>query len=126
MEANRAKLWNDNTVEFVDKWRDMDIRIPAGGFIEMDRGDAVLYRGEYRSPEYTADGAHKIQGFKKLRMEDIPNEVPGSDEETDWNCVACGFNARSKWELEGHVADLHVDQLLDPKEAAKIKGKKKG
>lgn len=123
--TNRVKVWNDNTADLRDTWRGQDIFIPAGEFIEMDHGDAVLYMGEYKAPVYTADGADKAEGFKKLRKEPIPDAVE-EEEQTDWACQACGFNARSKWELEGHVSDLHVDQIADPKVAEKMRGKKKG
>ena len=123
--TNRVKVYNDNTLDLVDKFRDLEILIKPGEYIEMDRGDAILYRGQYKAPVYTADGLGKAEGFKMIRLEPIPDAVE-AEVETDWNCQACGFNARSKWELEGHTSDLHVEQLSDPNIADKMRGRKKG
>lgn len=45
-----ARVWNNSDKEYVERFKNDIIKIPAHGYIEMDFHDAVLFKGQYIPP----------------------------------------------------------------------------
>lgn len=67
-----AKVWNDNVYPHVEEFKSQKLEIPAGGFIEMDYDEAVMFKGQFKAPIIDGGGNHDPRGFKKLRIEAAP------------------------------------------------------
>lgn len=123
----QVKLWNTNVHDLRDHWRGKEIFIKAGEHVIMDYEDAKNYRRAHKSIMKTVDGAHDPRGFKKLDIEIIGEESKKEVSlKSEHKCQACGYDALSKWDLEGHVNELHVETMADEKEVKKRQAQKKG
>ena len=123
----QVKVVNFNDYPFEQLFKGMQIRIPAGQFVLMEEDDAILFRGMYSPIDQDAGGMQKPESFKRIRIEkNITAADKGSNADASLLCQACGFKASNKWELDGHVNDLHIDQLVDEDEQKKRKAKTKG
>jgi len=120
----KAKVWNDNKHDLTDTWRGKEIFIKAGEHVIMDYEEADLYKKNYKAPMFNVDGGHDPRGFKMVRVEEIKAPKPEAEVSKDYLCQACGYNGLSKWDLEGHINELHLDTMADTKEAEKRKAKK--
>ena len=65
-----VKVFNESHIDFVGKFKDNAINIPAGKFIEMGRAQAVQFLSEYSAVR--VDGAGRHQMPKKLKMVEDP------------------------------------------------------
>ncbi len=65
----QVKVWNENTYDFKQEVKGVQLVIPAKGFIEMDYEEAVDFKGMY-SPLPPADfsGDHALY-YKMIRVE---------------------------------------------------------
>ena len=116
-----VKVWNDNVHDFAQEFKEHKIKIPAKQFIEMEEYEAHDFLGYYHPMKPTADGGQCPTSYKMLRIEKLPKKDGGSlpDPEPSIICQACGFKAHSKWELNGHSAEMHSDQIVDEAEHEK-------
>jgi len=119
-----VRVWNDNVHPYREKFKDWDIHIPPKSFIEMEEGEAILFRGTFSFPKLDADGNDMPEGFKMIRLEPIgPSEPVKVDEN---RCLACTYKASSKADLDEHVNAMHLEQMVDKDEQEKrIKAKAK-
>lgn len=109
----KVKVWNENTLDYKEEFRDKKIEIKAGQFIEMDDDEAVLFLGSFSPIKVGGDGEKLPESFKKLRIE-YPGRVPYDLKEAKQNtCIGCGFEATSALELQGHIFQTHADQMAD-------------
>jgi hypothetical protein len=115
----QVKVWNDNVHDFNDPdFKGNPIKIPAGKYIEMDREEAVDFKGKYHAPEVDGEGVAKPESFKMIRIEE-PKK--GSYAETGpkkqtHKCQACGEEWLSEEQLLKHIRTEHADQWADDKE----------
>lgn len=112
-----VKLWNDNFLPFEQEFEDSVIKIPAGRFIVMDKEKAIKFRGTYYPIELDAGNRQLPKSYKKLRIEEIEK---GEEIKINKNkCQACGFNALSEKDLDEHINENHIHEMLDKKEREK-------
>jgi len=113
-----VRVYNDNIYEHREKFRGETIIIPAGGFVEMDREDAVLFKSQFTPIIRNKGGQDDPRGFKKLRIDYDPSkagavlDVAGQDEQ-ERTCQACGFVAKTKAGLAAHMRANHLSQMID-------------
>jgi len=118
-EAGRARIWNHGKEEHVEKFRDEVIRIPAGGSVDMDYYDAVLFMGQWY-PSVKNDAGEYIK-CKPLKMQKLFSDV---QEATGFISHADGKIFATEKELKAHLDENkdkfvpQVNEELDKKLAA--------
>lgn len=71
----RTKVWNDNKYDYKEKFKGEEISIPAGGFVEMNRDDAVMFKGSFSPISTDVDGNPHPKSFKRIRLEHIAEKT---------------------------------------------------
>jgi hypothetical protein len=66
----KVKVRNLDTREYVEIFRDEEIRIPAHGFVEMGRSEAIKFLSQ--ATPMNVDGSGRCLKPKKLAMEEDP------------------------------------------------------
>jgi hypothetical protein len=109
-----VRVYNDNTFEHKELFKGSNIVIAPGKFIEMDRGEAKLFAGQFYQPKYLADGVQDPRSFKKIRVVPVEDLQEEPVTEVDENvCQACGFQAASPAGLKIHISKNHAGDMLD-------------
>lgn len=110
-----VRVYNDNKYEHREEFRDEDIIIPAGGYIEMEREDAVLFLGQLFTPKFSKHGLQTDRSKKKLRIDETvvrPGAKPEKAGET-FKCQACNKDFKSKAGLQSHIRTHHKHLMVD-------------
>jgi hypothetical protein len=115
-----AKVWNDNSFPFTQKYQDQIINVPAKGYVEMPWDDAHQFLGLFFQPVYDGMGQQKPDSFKMLRVE---GQSPQAQAQTQV-CAACGDEFTSEDRLNAHIDRHHLDEMEDQKLAQKRKVKR--
>jgi hypothetical protein len=116
----RAKVWNDNTYPFTQKFKDEVITIPPNSFIWMEELEANDFRGLYSPIVVDFDNRQLPSSYKMIRVEKI--SADGKPVKTH-KCFACGITVNSKEALDEHTDKFHLDELSDPEVAEKRRGR---
>jgi len=112
-----VKLWNDNYLDYKEEFEDELIVIKANSFIIMDEEKAVLFKGKYKQPELDGGGVQKPSSYKKLRIQHFQS---GEEKKVnELRCQGCSFIGSSKDDLDNHITETHLDQMLDKDEVKK-------
>lgn len=115
----QVKVWNDNIHKFQQKFKDDDIVIPAGKFIEMDQFEATEFLGKYYPMVIGADNLQDPKSYKQLRIE--KPAVTVMEMAQGHKCQGCGGTFPSSKALETHTDEFHSEHFSDP-ELAKKRG----
>lgn len=114
-----VRVYNDNKHEHTEKFKGSTISIPPGGYVEMTRDDAVLFRGQFKPMMRNKGGKEDPRGFKMIRIDDTPyspeqmvKDVVKENEDKN-TCQACGFVAASAAGLSAHIRHNHQHQMVD-------------
>jgi hypothetical protein len=107
-----VRVWNDNKFDHVEKYKGDTIKIKSGEFVVMDREEAVQFKSNFYTPKYHANGVQTQESKKMIRLERIDGAVAAPALET-FNCMACGFKAKSNAALTQHIAHKHKDIMVD-------------
>jgi len=112
---SNVRVFNDNVHEHKEKFRGDWVIIPAGGFVTMNREDAVLFKSQF-TPIMGKQGVRDDpRGYKMIRI-DYDASLPVADVVADHKasllCQACGFEAKTEAGLKVHVR-THVGQMVD-------------
>jgi len=118
----RVRIVNNNVFDHVEKFRGDTVRIPAGGFIEMEREDAVLFKSNFFPPKFNGNGLQTPESMKMLKLEPIPEkeQAPEIPVEKDLVCQACGFVAKSAAGLKSHIRSNHAHLMVDDEARDKL------
>jgi hypothetical protein len=108
-----VKVWNDHDREHVEKFKNQEIRIPAGGCIEMDYIDAIDFKGQYFGMKMLGPNNPDPRYFKKIRVEEPATPVVKEDPNM---FHATGKAASSPQEI---IAMAKALQMLNPELAVK-------
>jgi hypothetical protein len=68
----QVKVKNLDHREYVEMWRDKELRIPAGGEIEMGRAEAIAFLGQ--ATPLNMDGAGRCLKPKMLKIVEDPEQ----------------------------------------------------
>lgn len=119
-----VKVYNRNKYPYKEKFKDEQIHIEPGGYVEMDEDDAYMFKGSFSSPVLGVDGEHLPQGFKMIEIvkdSDAPAEAPKAKSH---QCLACKYTGESDADLKEHLK-THEDQVVVDEEAEKALRKKR-
>ena len=124
----QIRIWNDNTVPYKETFRERDITILPGKFIDMEADEATQFMGTYSPVKVDGSGNPTRESMKMLRREFIE---PLFDDGTgakalndDFKCNVCGKVCVDQEHLDGHVNANHLDAMADKTEAAKRRNKR--
>ena len=116
-----VKVWNDNIHPYREMFRNQEIVIEAGSFIEMDEDEALYFEGTFVFPRKNEQGVPDPLFFKKIRREATPPV-----EVDPLLCHANGQTAKSDAEFKELVgAFKHLLVKDDSAEAERTKALKK-
>ncbi len=123
-----VRVWNDNEFPYKEKFKDVDVTIQPRKFIEMEMTEAVEFLGTFTPIVRDFDGQPDPKSFKRLRIERTSKGVPQVTKPIELTCQMCGFEAKTQKELDTHIDENHLSDLVDEKEADKrrkaVEGKK--
>lgn len=119
-----VRVWNDNVHPFKQRFRDKEISIGAKKFIEMEETEAHEFKSAYSPMEKDGDGQPRPESYKMIRIErtDRTAHKPVANP-SEFLCQACGHRSANKKELDAHIDENHLDQLVDKDEADKRRKK---
>lgn len=117
-----VRVYNDNVYPHKEKFKGDVLLIPSKKYIEMDFFDAVEFLGQYTPIKVDGGGAHVAEGFKMLRIVK-PDDFKIEDSKLI-KCQACGETFPGEDELDAHINEKHVDQIVDEDEQKKRRKKK--
>lgn len=129
-----VRVWNDNTHPFKQEIAGKVYVVPAKQCIELEEDEAKTLVKRFSPIILGGDDRPLPETYKMLRIDTddlakATNFVQNRHKAGSYVCQGCGYVAANKWELDGHVSDLHSDQWEDRDEArASInegKGKKR-
>ena len=100
-----SRVYNDNSYPFRQEYKGKMIEIAASDFVEMEREEAVIFKGLFYRPEYDASDVQKAQSYKKLRVVH-EDEI---EQEAKSTCMICGEKFDEDKELAGHLKKEHPD-----------------
>lgn len=113
-----AQVWNDNTIDFKQKFKDDWVEIPAQGFIEMPYAEAVSFKSYPFPMKFDGMGQQLKESFKMIRIEGKPD---GDNMVAAFKCHADGTLHASKDALNAYVQSRYAEKLEEPQEALKKK-----
>lgn len=101
-----ARVWNDHTLDYKEKFRDDEIIIPAKKYVEMDKSEAIIFMGQYTKIEKLDNG--EVKNPKMLRLEIIKDDVAEKIV-----CQMCKEEFQTKKELALHSELKHAGDILE-------------
>jgi hypothetical protein len=75
----QVKVWNDHTVDHVEKFKGEELRVPAKGFIMMDYIDAIDFKGQFFGMRMLGPNNPDPKTFKMIRVEEPAEPVVKED-----------------------------------------------
>tara|TARA_R110000796_G_scaffold187266_1_gene304166 strand:- start:595 stop:999 length:405 start_codon:yes stop_codon:yes gene_type:complete len=117
-----VKVWNDNVHPFTQNYHDVLYKIPAKKYIEIDEEEADSLLKAFSQIKVDYDGNAKPESYKMLRIDEDDRAKIRSIRENkaksgSYICQACGYVAGNKWELNGHIMELHKQSFEDSDKA---------
>lgn len=100
-----SRVYNDNSYPFRQEYKGKMIEIAPKDFVEMEREEAVIFKGLFYPPQYDASDVQKPESYKKLRVvhdAEIEQEAKPA-------CMICGEKFEDDKELNGHMKKEHSD-----------------
>lgn len=116
-----VKVWNDNSVAFSQLYRDVEIKIPAKGFIEMEYDEAIGFKSYPMAMKFDGMGQQLPESMKMIRVDPRPETEPSAV--VMFKCHKDGSLHASKAELERYLADFDEGVFADPAGAQAVKNK---
>lgn len=111
-----VRVYNDNVIEHVERFKGKEIKIPAGEYILMPSDDAILFKSQFRTPHWDKNKRPTLESMKKIRVAPDEGETrveAPKEQAATYQCMACNFKAASEAGLKSHIRSKHVDTMLD-------------
>ncbi len=120
-----VKVWNRNKYPYKEQFRDENVYIPAGNFIEMEKDKAEIFFGTFNGIMVDGDGNPDPKGYKMLDLE-YPSgaDVHSHVKVNELLCMACRYLAVDKPDLQAHLT-THEDIRANDPEAEKAAASRK-
>lgn len=113
MSNQVAKVWNDGPTDYTETFRDNQLTIKKGGYIEMDRYEAAAFVSQYIKPKKTEIGTYL--NHKQLRVE-VPADVATPN---DNRCMLCKGTFANATELSLHSEAFHKAVMIEDDKKSK-------
>ena|SRR6186713_1996827 len=119
----QVKVWNDNSYEYKETFKEKEIKIPPHGYVEMEYYDAHEFKGAFKAIQRDGDNQPLPSSFKMIRVEQ-PSIAPDAKVELNL-CPACKHQGATPKALLEHILAEHADQAVVDEEAEKAMASKK-
>jgi len=114
MANTLVKVWNDNSLEHIETFKGQEIKIPAHGYVTMNRHEAVEFKSQFKSPVFLKGGVPDPAHKKMIRVEPINDDkIEETQAPDDFDCQKCGFVAKSAAGLKSHIRANHLQSVAD-------------
>jgi hypothetical protein len=107
-----VRVYNDNKVKHVEKFKGDMIEIPAGEFLEMQRDEAVQFKSQFFPPIFDKAKNQTLESMKCIRLAPLSGELEAKPEEPKHNCMKCGQDFKSLAGLNSHIRAKHAEAPL--------------
>jgi uncharacterized C2H2 Zn-finger protein len=114
---NNVRVYNDNVYPYRENFRGNQIDIPPGGYIDMDYYEAIDFRGTYCPIKTDGGGKPLAESFKLIRIVQ-PENFQAEDAKRNI-CNSCGKSFPNAKDLEDHINENHINEMIDDKEREK-------
>jgi len=126
----KVKVWNNNTVEWKEKFKGEDIVIPSKGYIEMEFYEAHEFKGQFAPIKIKGDGTQDPTSFKMIKVDALKQEEKDELEEEGQEVYPCNL-CKKVYSTEGalvkHSEAQHAEAMVTDFEAEKqVPAKKRG
>jgi hypothetical protein len=123
----QVKVWNDNTYDYSEDFRENKIRIKAKSFIYMDAEEAHLFKCNFAPIRVDADGNATPDSYKMIRIETVSGEEPVKPEaaQAKFVCQLDGAEFESQADLDAYISENYKDRIVVDSEAEKAVAEKK-
>lgn len=117
--SNIVKVWNRNSFDHKELFKDDAVFIPAGKYIEMDYYDAVQFLGQFYPMKFGKDGIQDPKSYKWLEIDPEDKkkvfQSKGDKDEKDqvFVCHRCNKEFLTKNGLLKHIKTRHLDEMAD-------------
>lgn len=108
---DKVKVWNDNVVDYKQKFRGDLYVVPAKGYIELDRGFAADFCSSYTPIVRDGMGQPTVECLKMLRQEKPP--IDSASQVTAFKCHLDGSLHPTKEALDQYLASLQSGVWAD-------------
>ena len=121
MNNTTVKVWNNNIYDHEEKFKGQDILIPSGGFIVMNKFEAVEFKSQFKQPIFLKGGVPDPKSFKKITIELNDDTINKTNTKAPpHTCQNCGFGAKSTAGLKAHVRANHLQTMEDKAEREEL------
>lgn len=112
----KVRVYNTNNHPFKQKFRDEDVVIPAGGFVEMERDEAVAFKSTWYPVRLDYNGNVDPTSYKRISIRPIPGAGEVEIETPKFVNQATGEAFETHAQL---MASINADpELVDRQRAA--------
>jgi len=118
----QVRVYNDNIYPYQEKFKGEMLTIQPKQYIEMDLFDAAEFLGQYTPIVVDGGGAPIPKSYKMLRV--VRPDNFKAEEKKEILCNACGMKFDTAIELDDHVNEKHVENLVDEDEQKKRRKKR--
>lgn len=121
----KVKVWNDNTYDYKEEFREQKIAIPAKGYVVMEADEAHMFRSSFCPIIVDHDGKPDPKGYKIIRLEPIGDAEETMEAKPSLDCIVCKYKAASDTDLKEHLTTHESQSLVDEEAEAALKERKK-
>jgi len=122
--STEVKIFNKNTYDYEETFRDQRYFIPAGGHIILDYEEAVKFLSHMSKFKRDKDGQQDPRTYKWLVMDEADKKraelfLRNEQEEKAkkvFVCHACSKEFTSKKKLLAHAEEEHLDIMVKEEE----------
>jgi hypothetical protein len=104
---SQVKVRNLHTEEYVEMFRDKEIRIPAGGYVEMGRAAANAFLGQITP--MNLDGSGECITPKKLRIDEDPEQHAADRDQPLKYTAPDGKQFRTQMGYDEYMSSLRAE-----------------
>lgn len=123
----KVKVWNNNTVDWKEKFKGELIVIPSKGYIEMEFYEAHEFKGQFSPINIKGDGTQDPTSFKMIKVDPpVQLEAAESDADEVFPCNVCKKVYTTEGALVKHSEAQHADRMVTDFEAEKEIPRKRG
>lgn len=109
----KVKVRNLDTREYVEIFRDEEIRIPALGYVEMGRSEAIKFLSQ--ATPLNVDGAGRCLKPKKLVLEEDPEAHAAARDQPIRFEAPDGKQFRTEKGYQAYMENFSTEQADEPK-----------
>jgi len=128
-----VKVWNRNTFPHTEKFKGKTLTIAPGKFIEMEAGDALLFKSAFSPIRVDKNGMPTKESRKMIEVEGLFQPSPSGEVHkglaTSLSGFVCQFDGRkfaTQEELDSYIELNHADKIVVDEDAERAMQAREG